>query len=95
MKKIAPITSINIVNLEKQFQNSSFDFQNGGEGKEMIEIEKEQKLFKSTMRYQAYRDILYNEDSSKYSTCTAFYGFNGILFGLFIAMLQNIGAPFQ
>ena len=84
MKKITPITSIDIVNSEKQFQNSSFNSDNGCEGKEKIEIEKEQKLFKSTMRYQAYRDILYNEDSSKYSTCTAFYGFNGVLFGLFM-----------
>ena len=50
MKKITPITSIDIVNSENKYQNSSFHFEDVSEGKEKIEIEKEQKLFKSTIQ---------------------------------------------
>jgi len=85
MKKISPITSVNIVDTIGQAQKSSFGLPSDNNyGKEKIEIEREGKLYRATMRHHTYRDILFNEDTSRYSTCTAFYGLNGVLLGLFM-----------
>ena len=85
MKKIAPLTSIDNIGVENKHGKVSFNLENDrNDKKETIDFEKEQKFFTAIQRQQAYRDILFNENTNKYSACTAFYGLNGVLFGLFM-----------
>ena len=84
MKKVSPIAAVNVVDIEKESQEQSLGLENRNDGKEGIEIEREQKLYNATMRHHSYRDILFNEDSNRYSSYIPFLGLNGVLLGLFM-----------